>query len=478
MRLILNEVGFQVFVPSLKCGPISAAIQSAGNLAAQALASGFNYKIAKETNESNERNVAATNLANLDIANANNQTQIQLAKEANDLNYKMFIEANAWNENMWEKENEYNDPSNQIKRLIDAGINPNMVGAPSGGSNNPTGTAGSAPSSVASAPAVIPQLATPSFEAAIANPYEMLPVNLDFLGPMMQAAGIEKTRSETKGIEIANQMKNFEAEQLPTNMYLEQDFKKWQTESAKAQVFKYNASGMLDLQKISESDATTYFTYVNARAVDKQREECEQRIAFAKDMHPKQMRELDATWDRIQSEIKAYEASAKASIASAAESYATAGAQGELAQYYNAQTTGLDIDNQTRHEANLQQIRESVAATRYQQMLTLTEGTKWTKAEKEAVSKFLAENPEIKPSTVINALKDVRNMDEKQLRAKYGASVARFAVGVVTGLVVGASTGNPVLGLGAGAAVAGAPMGAVINPSMAAPKPNPIGFNQ
>lgn len=478
MKLILKEVGFQAFSPSRKCGVIGSAITAAGNVASSSITNGVNYKIAKETNASNERNVAATNKSNLDIANANNAAQKELADDANALNYQMFTEQNAFNESMWEKENEYNDPSNQMARLIEAGINPNMVGAPSGGSSNPTGVAGSAPVSAASAPAEMATLVTPNFEAAIANPYEMLPVSLDFLGPMMQAAGVEKTRSETKGIEIANRMKNFEAEQLPTNMYLEQDFKKWQTESAKTQVFKFNASGMLDLQKISESDATTYFTYVNARAVEKQREECEQRIAFAKDMHPKQMRQLDADWEKTNAEIKAYEASAMASVANATESYANAALAGRQGEYYDAQTTALDIDNQTRHEANLQQIRESVAQTRLSQMMTLTEGTKWTKAEKQAMAQFLTDNPEIKPSIVINALKDVRNMNEKELASKYGSAVARFAVGVVTGVVVGVATANPVLGLGAGAAVAGAPMGAVVNPSMTAPKPNPIGFNQ
>lgn len=33
-----------------------------------------------------------------------------------------------WSEDMWNKENEYNKPSNQVSRLMDAGLNPNLFG--------------------------------------------------------------------------------------------------------------------------------------------------------------------------------------------------------------------------------------------------------------------------------------------------------------------------------------------------------------
>lgn len=55
---------------------------------------------------------------------SNNQNQ---AKQR-ALNWRLQQDQNAWNLDMWNKMNEYNTPSNQIKRLIDAGINPSAFG--------------------------------------------------------------------------------------------------------------------------------------------------------------------------------------------------------------------------------------------------------------------------------------------------------------------------------------------------------------
>lgn len=55
---------------------------------------------------------------------------------ANRLNYQMQQEQNAWNERMWHMNNEYNTPANQMKRLIAAGLNPDlMYGNPSQGTS-------------------------------------------------------------------------------------------------------------------------------------------------------------------------------------------------------------------------------------------------------------------------------------------------------------------------------------------------------
>lgn len=46
---------------------------------------------------------------------------------ANRLNYQMQQEQNAWNEKMWHMNNEYNTPANQMKRLLAAGLNPDLM---------------------------------------------------------------------------------------------------------------------------------------------------------------------------------------------------------------------------------------------------------------------------------------------------------------------------------------------------------------
>ena len=41
---------------------------------------------------------------------------------------EMMAKQNAWNEEMWAKTNEYNDPSNQVQRMRNAGLNPLYYG--------------------------------------------------------------------------------------------------------------------------------------------------------------------------------------------------------------------------------------------------------------------------------------------------------------------------------------------------------------
>lgn len=56
-----------------------------------------------------------------------NAANLQATRETNAQNYKMFQEQLGWNEKMWNEQNLYNTPSEQMKRYIDAGINPYMA---------------------------------------------------------------------------------------------------------------------------------------------------------------------------------------------------------------------------------------------------------------------------------------------------------------------------------------------------------------
>ena len=54
---------------------------------------------------------------------------------ANDYNRQLASQQNAWNLAQWNRENEYNLPINQMQRLKDAGINPNLYYAQGQGYN-------------------------------------------------------------------------------------------------------------------------------------------------------------------------------------------------------------------------------------------------------------------------------------------------------------------------------------------------------
>lgn len=56
-----------------------------------------------------------------------NEANIAMQRETNAQNYKMFQEQLQYNTDMWNKTNEYNDPSAQMKRLKEAGLNPYLA---------------------------------------------------------------------------------------------------------------------------------------------------------------------------------------------------------------------------------------------------------------------------------------------------------------------------------------------------------------
>lgn len=464
---------FRPFVPLLRCGAIaSSAISTAGNLAATTATNVANKFIADSVNSTNARNVDKTNEANLQISRERNEAEIDMANEANALNYKMFQEQNAFNENMWEKENAYNDPSSQMERLINAGINPNMLGASGGnGSSNPSGVASAAPQSGSPIPQIVPDLSVAQMQAAIANPVQMLPFSLDFLGPLSQATNIEKERAITHGLEIDNRMKGLELQNLPTDIAYRNSLNKWAEDTAKAQVFDLYASGYLKQAQVTREEAETYFKIRYSNLVEKQAIEVEQRTEFARKMQPKQLRQMDADYSKTLQEIKTQQAQEYEAYASASNMQA----QADLA---SSEANLNNIDAQTRHEQNLQGIRESQARELYQKILGWCEASKIPQDNREVIADYLVNHDGSTPSQVFSAIKDASSMDEQALSKKYGWELARFGIGVACGVIAGVVTANPAIGLGVGAAVAGSPVGAVVNPSSGQSRPVVSGFNR
>lgn len=74
---------------------------------------------------------ALSGISNLLSGNKNIDKQIKAQKEENQKNreYNLMLaqQQNQWNQEQWERENEYNTPVNQIGRLKQAGLNPDLA---------------------------------------------------------------------------------------------------------------------------------------------------------------------------------------------------------------------------------------------------------------------------------------------------------------------------------------------------------------
>ena len=56
-----------------------------------------------------------------------NRANLAIARETNAYNYLLASRQNDWNVEQWNRENAYNTPSAQRQRLLDAGLNPNLM---------------------------------------------------------------------------------------------------------------------------------------------------------------------------------------------------------------------------------------------------------------------------------------------------------------------------------------------------------------
>lgn len=56
-----------------------------------------------------------------------NKANLAISRETNAYNYLLATKQNDWNVEQWNRENAYNTPSAQRQRLLDAGLNPNLM---------------------------------------------------------------------------------------------------------------------------------------------------------------------------------------------------------------------------------------------------------------------------------------------------------------------------------------------------------------
>lgn len=124
----------------------------------------------------NDKNLSKQMQFNSSEAEKARQFNAQQSQLANEFSAKEAEKSRAWSEAMWQKQADYDSASAQLKRLSDAGINPNLLGnelmnttaMPSGASA--TGVAASSPTSNASlAPSSSALAAQTSANTLLAN---------------------------------------------------------------------------------------------------------------------------------------------------------------------------------------------------------------------------------------------------------------------------------------------------------------------
>lgn len=125
-----------------------------------------------------------------------NRANIKLARETNELNERLFNQNLDFQREMWQKTNDYNSPANQVGLLRQAGLNPADLMA-----NKNQGLA-SAPSSVG-----VPQMQTASVIPEDAMSRSLQSLGVDMANTYLQISQANKARAEKTGIDTDNKYK-------------------------------------------------------------------------------------------------------------------------------------------------------------------------------------------------------------------------------------------------------------------------------
>lgn len=128
--------------------------------------------------------------------------QIRAQQEENQKNreYNLMLARlqNRWNIGQWQRENDYNSPTAQMSRFRAAGLNPNLIY----GQSNPAASSPTLTSGASSSPTDMSAIGNKrNFGQAM---QEMLSLEMQKAQIEAVKAGTEKTKSETKGLDITN----------------------------------------------------------------------------------------------------------------------------------------------------------------------------------------------------------------------------------------------------------------------------------
>lgn len=408
------KCGFNLFSHSRKFGDIGRSIQAGADVAIAAATNAtnakmnkntndMNYRIAQETNEMNERNVDKTNA----------------------LQYQMHVEDMNFNAEQAQIAREWDAPEAQRQRLIDAGINPLMLGG-SFSSSSP----------VASAPSA------PSLDVAQANPVTLNPNMLDLRPSEISEAlgrafgfGIEdaeekKIREETEGIKLDNQSKLFEIEHLPERFMNEKEMHEW------ARNEENRKKAMFSLDKRFRRSQTAYYNAQKvvadetAKEIKERTKQYEEQLQFITKYHDKQLKQIDAEIASIRAQESAYYAQAESAYAAAENARATArltNANADIVETFGAESAELDnaskrteIDK-TKIEIETEKIKG----------LSIIQNSDLSENEKEEFAKFLAENPDYNASKLFHAAKEITSHDKREFVRKFGLAAFNFLSQVI-----------------------------------------------
>lgn len=219
--------------------------------AVSSIANGFFDR--HEQKESNKRNAEQNELNrefNAVEAEKNRQFQSAEAAKQNAFNAAQsqlaFDRSARFQQEMWQKENEYNTPLAQIKRLEQAGINPNLFGG-----DNTAGSAGSAVSPAASGSA--PSGSAASVGSSIPNQ------PISYVNPLLEASQIRLANAQAKlaenDAERTSELLPYEIETAEANIRVANS--NVNLNDAKAQ--NLASSTRLNDQKVQESKETVTF---------------------------------------------------------------------------------------------------------------------------------------------------------------------------------------------------------------------------
>lgn len=133
----------------------------------------------------------------------------------------MQREQNAYNTEMWEKTNEYNTPQNQVKRALDAGINPNVVGTNLQNSSATQQQSSVAPSSPVPSGATASSPSTPQFSDPTDKIVKVMGAANDTARTVLDAAmkPYEVSKAKSQIAENNATAQNLAAQTATTEMY-------------------------------------------------------------------------------------------------------------------------------------------------------------------------------------------------------------------------------------------------------------------
>lgn len=225
-------------------------------------------------------------------------------RETNAANFKLAEYQNAKAVENWRMQNEYNSPTQQMQRLQDAGLNPNLIYG--SGTNGATGNSSSAA-----------QVASPARMEAYQRPMNMLSDLGGIVQGILALSQADKAKAETKNVEENTRLTQFNQ----VNAQLENALKGLQFAKTKEEA-RYWRREIATLYRIHDLTADDIESRMSFRD-DYETHLADSQIGVNLQRKVNDIYELslyDYRVDMLKSQIKAQLASANAANASAAKS--------------------------------------------------------------------------------------------------------------------------------------------------------------